>query len=246
MIVMGIIPARYASTRFPGKPLAMLNGRPMIQHVYDRAVRSTLLTDVIVATDDQRIYDIIKEFGGEAIMTSPNHATGTDRIAEVAAKMTGVDIIVNIQGDEPLIDPASIDAAIQPMLIEPMIPMVSLMAALNDPKRAADPNVVKVVVDNDNFALYFSRSPIPYLRDGAISASQWKKHIGLYAFRRNFLLKYAAMQPTNLEQIEKLEQLRALENGYKIKMVEVEDHSIGVDTPEDFEMVRKILSGGSF
>lgn len=246
MMVMGIIPARYASTRFPGKPLAMLGGRPMIQHVYDRAVRSTLLNDVIVATDDQRIFDVIKDFGGEAFMTNPNHSTGTDRIAEVAAKMVGVDVIVNIQGDEPLIDPASIDAAIKPMLTDPMIPMVSLMANLNDMERLADPNVVKVVVDNDNFALYFSRSPIPFHRDGTSSGNHWKKHIGLYAFRRNFLLKYAAMEPTKLEQIEKLEQLRALENGYKIKMVEVEDHSIGVDTPEDFEMVRMILSGGSF
>jgi 3-deoxy-manno-octulosonate cytidylyltransferase (CMP-KDO synthetase) len=132
------------------------------------------------------------------------------------------------------------------MLTDPMIPMVSLMANLNDIERLADPNVVKVVVDNDNFALYFSRSPIPFHRDGKESGSNWKKHIGLYAFRRNFLLKYAAMEPTKLEQLEKLEQLRALENGYKIKMVEVEDHSIGVDTPEDFEMVRMILSGGSF
>ena len=244
MSIIGIIPARYASTRFPGKPLALIAGRPMIQHVYERACRASRLEEVLVATDDPRIFDAVRAFGGEAVMTSPDHPTGTDRLAEVARRLTSAEIIVNIQGDEPLISPEAIDAAIVPMQQDPALPMTSLMAPLPDFTRAWDSNIVKVVTDLQGYALYFSRAPIPSPRDGVTGAGPWKKHIGLYAYRRDFLLAFTALPPSPLEGIEKLEQLRALEHGYRIKMVErAEDASIGVDTPEDLERVRALVEG---
>lgn len=240
--VVGIIPARYASTRFPGKPLADLAGRPMIQHVYERACRATLLQEVLVATDDQRIFDAVRQFGGDVIMTDSNHPTGTDRLAEVAKRLPGVDIIVNIQGDEPLIDPAAIDAVVAPLQADASIPMSSVMSPMPDAVRSWDSNIVKVVTDLEGFALYFSRAPIPSPREATFGPGPWKKHIGLYAYRREFLLQLMQWEPTPLEQIEKLEQLRVLEHGSRIRMVErAEDSSIGVDTPEDLERVRAVL-----
>jgi len=241
MKITAVIPARYASTRFPGKALAEIDGRPMIQHVYERTVQSRLVTRTIVATDDKRIADVVTRIGGEAIMTSVNHETGTDRLAEVAAGLDA-DIIVNVQGDEPLIDPAMIDRAILPFLEEPGLQMGTLKTRIKCLHDFLSPNVVKVVTDNLGNALYFSRSPLPFFRD------KWKdlkdesfcsgkllcyKHVGLYVYRRDFLLKYALMPPTFLEISEKLEQLRALENGVPIRVVETEFESIGVDTPDD-------------
>ncbi|HIJ94903.1 MAG TPA: 3-deoxy-manno-octulosonate cytidylyltransferase [Desulfuromonadales bacterium] len=241
MKITAVIPARYASTRFPGKALAEIDGRPMIQHVYERTAQSRLVTRTIVATDDKRIADAVTQTGGEAVMTSVNHETGTDRLAEVAAGLDA-DIIVNVQGDEPLIDPAMIDAAILPFLEEPCLRMGTLKTRIKCLHDFLSPNVVKVVTDNFGNALYFSRSPLPFFRD------KWKdlkdesfcsgkllcyKHVGLYVYRRDFLLSYAVMPPTFLEISEKLEQLRALENGISIRVVETEFESIGVDTPDD-------------
>jgi 3-deoxy-manno-octulosonate cytidylyltransferase (CMP-KDO synthetase) len=252
MKITAVIPARYASTRFPGKALAEIDGRPMIQHVYERAARSQLVSRVIVATDDVRIADAVSMIGGEAIMTSTGHETGTDRLAEVAAGLDA-DIIVNVQGDEPLIDPAMIDLAIQPLLEESDLQMGTVKTRIKCLHDFLSPNVVKVVTDNRGNALYFSRSPLPFFRD------KWKdlkddsfccgkllcyKHVGLYVYRRDFLLKFAAMPATFLEISEKLEQLRAIENGIAIRVVETEFESIGVDTPDDLlkaqEQYRKL------
>lgn len=237
--IVGIIPARYGSTRFEGKALADLAGRPMIEHVYRRAEQSRLLERVLVATDDPRIKEAVEGFGGEAVLTRPDHPSGTDRVAEVAEGLEA-ELIVNIQGDEPLIEPEMIDQAIQPLADDDSIPMGTLMTRINNPRECEDPNVVKVVVDREGFALYFSRSPIPYPREGEPIRYQ---HIGLYVYRRDFLLRFAQLPPTPLEQIERLEQLRALEHGYRIKVVETEHGSIGVDTPEDLERVKAILEG---
>jgi len=242
MSVVGIIPARYASTRFPGKPLAEIAGRPMIHHVYERACRSRLLEEVLVATDDQRIFDVVQQFGGEVIMTSSEHETGTDRLAEVASRLSAVEIIVNIQGDEPLIAPAAIDAVLRALKDDPVAVMSSAMVSITDLVDLWNANVVKVVTDLKGYAMYFSRSPIPAVPGSEISSQPWKRHIGLYAYRRDFLLQFAATPRTPLEQIESLEQLRALEHGYRIAMVELEeDHAIGVDTPEDLQRVRAVL-----
>jgi len=247
MKITAVIPARYASTRFPGKALAEIDGRPMIQHVYERTAQSRLVSRVIVATDDRRIADAVTMFGGESIMTSPNHETGTDRLAEVAACLDA-DIIVNVQGDEPMIDPAMIDCAIQPLLVEPDLLMGTLKTRIKCLHDFLSPNVVKVVTDIRGNALYFSRSPLPFFRD------KWKdlkdesfssgkllchKHVGLYVYRRDFLLKYASMPATFLEVSEKLEQLRAIENGITIRVVETECESIGVDTPDDLIKVQE-------
>jgi len=241
MKITAVIPARYASTRFPGKALAEIDGRPMIQHVYQRAAQSELVGRVIVATDDMRIADAVSSFGGEVVMTSTSHETGTDRLAEVAAGLDS-DIIVNVQGDEPLIDPTMIDLAIRPLLEESDLRMGTVKTRIKCLHDFLSPNVVKVVTDNSGNALYFSRSPLPFFRD------KWKdlkddsfnsgkllcyKHVGLYVYRRDFLLKFAAMPATFLEIAEKLEQLRAIENGVKIRVVESEFESIGVDTPDD-------------
>jgi len=252
MKITAVIPARYASTRFPGKALAEIDGRPMIQHVYERAVQSELVGRVIVATDDTRIADAVNSFGGEAIMTSTSHETGTDRLAEVAAGLDS-DIIVNLQGDEPLIDPTMIDQAIQPFLEDSDLRMGTVKTRIKCLHDFLSPNAVKVVTDNRGYALYFSRSPLPFFRD------KWKdlkddsfcsgkllcyKHVGLYVYRRDFLLKFAAMPATFLEISEKLEQLRAIENGVKIRVVESEFESVGVDTPDDLlkaqEQYRKL------
>ena len=240
MKTVAILPARYGSTRFPGKALALLAGKPMIQHVLERTAQATLVDQVIVATDDQRIIDAVTAVGGTAVMTSPEHETGTDRLAEVAQTLDA-SIIVNVQGDEPLIDPAVIDLAIEPLRKDPTLQMSTLCSPITQIEDYYSPNVVKVVRDNHHNALYFSRSPIPLVRDhqqltqadiesGVVTAY---KHIGLYAYRRTFLLQYAALPQTPLESAEKLEQLRALENGVTIRVLLTDHDSIGVDTPED-------------
>jgi 3-deoxy-manno-octulosonate cytidylyltransferase (CMP-KDO synthetase) len=243
--IVAVIPSRYGSTRFPGKSLALIRDKPMVQWVYERAKRSTLLDRVIVATDDVRILKAVSDFGGEAVVTSPKHATGTDRIAEVARSLD-CDIVVNVQGDEPLIDPEMIDAAVRPLAEDPSIPMGTLAKLITDPAEARDPNVVKVVMDGKGYALYFSRAPIPWDRDqwaGKTSLADLGadglryKHIGLYVYRRDFLLAYASMPQTPLEMIEKLEQLRALEQGHRIKVVVTERESFGVDIPDDLSKI---------
>lgn len=244
MSIVGIIPARYSSSRFPGKPLAEIVGRPMIHHVYERACRAAMLEEVLVATDDQRIFDAVCSFGGEVIMTRPDHPTGTDRLAEVASRLSAADIIVNIQGDEPLVAPAAIDGVVKALKENRNVVMSSVMVPITDLMDIWNANVVKVVVDLDSYALYFSRAPIPCLPNDSAVAGPWKRHIGLYAYRRDFLLLLSTLPRTPLERIERLEQLRVLENGYRIKMVELaEDHSIGVDTPEDLQRVRSVLEG---
>ena len=247
MNIVAIIPARYEAVRLPGKPLLDIDGRPVIQHVYLRAARATRISRVIVATDDRRIFDAVEGFGGEAVMTSPDHPSGTDRIAEVA---TGLDaeIIVNVQGDEALIDPRMIDQAVEPLLGDAEIPMATVATRISGPEELNDPNVVKVVVDRRGLALYFSRCPIPFVRDGrpdsdTLTSQHFLHHIGLYVYRRDFLLRFAELSPTPLERIEKLEQLRALENGYRIAVTETPYSSIGVDTPEDLARVRRIVAG---
>ena len=234
--VVIIIPARYASTRFPGKALAELWGKPLIQHVYERAREAGCTSRVIVATDDERIAAAAEGFGAEVAMTAPEHESGTDRVAEVARGIEG-DLVVNVQGDEPLIQPASIDAAVGPLAADPAIPMGTLCCPIDNIGELANPNVVKVVVDREGFALYFSRLPIPFVRDGGAEARRYR-HIGLYVYRREFLLELAGLGPTPLEQAEKLEQLRALEHGHQIKVTAVESAWPGVDTPEDLERLR--------
>lgn len=247
MRITAIIPARFASTRFPGKPLVEIAGKSMIERVYQRVSRSATIDRVIVATDDQRIYQAVTAFGGEAWMTRDDHASGTDRLAEVAAGFE-TDLVVNVQGDEPLIDPAMIDAAVAPLLADPAIVMGTLKAPVADWQEFRDPNVVKVVTDSAGFALYFSRSPVPFPReeweDASVSPAELGafKHIGLYVYRRDFLLRFAAMPQTRLEETEKLEQLRALENGYRIRVVETDRVCIGVDTPEDVARVEALLN----
>jgi 3-deoxy-manno-octulosonate cytidylyltransferase (CMP-KDO synthetase) len=251
MKITAIIPARYASTRFEGKALADILGKPMVQHVYERTAKASLVSEVIVATDDERIVAAVKAFGGHAEMTDRGHETGTDRLAEVAARLDS-DIIVNVQGDEPLIEPAMIDQAIRPLLDDPTVPMATLKSRIKSLHDFLSPNVVKVVTDGAGCALYFSRSPLPFfrdkwndLKDDSFAAGKLLcyKHVGLYVYRREFLLRYAQMPPTTLELAEKLEQLRVLEDGYRIRVVETEFESIGVDTPADLEKVIEKLKG---
>jgi 3-deoxy-manno-octulosonate cytidylyltransferase (CMP-KDO synthetase) len=212
----------------------------MIEHVYRRAAAAAWVSSVLVATDDERILEAVRSFGGVACMTSPDHQSGTDRLAEVAKEMS-CDVVVNVQGDEPLIEPRMIDEAVQPLLDDPMVMMSTLRRRIEDPAELQDPNVTKVVVDREGFALYFSRAPIPYVRNGSPAAPAWR-HVGLYVYRRDCLLQLATLEPTELERSEALEQLRALENGIRILAVETQHDSIGVDTPADLERVRQLLS----
>jgi len=237
--IVGIIPARWASTRLEGKALALIAGKPLIQQVYERARQAPSLERLIVATDDERIFQVVVGFGGEAAMTSPHHPSGTDRVAEAAANLQA-DLIVNIQGDEPLIKPENIEAAIAPMMADPTLPMGTLCTPIKNEQELHDPSVTKVVVDRKGFALYFSRYPIPYLRDKGGRATFFR-HIGLYLYRRDFLLRFAALPPTPLEKAEALEQLRALEHGYRIIVSEVAEAATGVDTPEQLEQIRRLL-----
>ncbi|ANA40161.1 MULTISPECIES: 3-deoxy-manno-octulosonate cytidylyltransferase [Geobacter] len=249
MNITAIIPARFASTRFPGKALADIAGKPMVQHVYERTARARLVSEVVVATDDDRIAQAVRGFGGRVEMTSRDHETGTDRLAEVASRI-GAEIIVNVQGDEPLIEPAMIDEAIAPLAENPAVRMGTLKSRIRTLHDFLSPNVVKVVTDLEGYALYFSRSPLPFFRDKwndlkdesfASGRLLCYKHVGLYVYRRDFLLEFAKMPPTVLELAEKLEQLRALENGCRIRVVETAHESIGVDTPNDLEKVLEKL-----
>ncbi|HMK49571.1 MAG TPA: 3-deoxy-manno-octulosonate cytidylyltransferase [Thermodesulfovibrionales bacterium] len=241
MPVAVIIPARYDSTRFPGKPLYPLKGKPLIQHVYENSKKSRLAEEVMVATDSETIFERVLAFGGKAVMTDKNHPSGTDRIAEVAASLD-YDIIVNVQGDEPLIRPEMIDDVIM-ALDDTRASIGTLIKKIEDPGEIVDYNVVKVVFDRQMFAVYFSRATIPFrAHHSEVRRPEYYKHIGIYSYRRDVLLSIAGMEPTELENIEKLEQLRALENGMKIKVKETFLETFGVDTPEDLERVEKCLS----
>jgi 3-deoxy-manno-octulosonate cytidylyltransferase (CMP-KDO synthetase) len=253
MSVVAVIPARYGSTRLPGKPLAIIGGKPMIQHVYENASKAKLLDQIIVATDDRRIEEAVKKFGGNVVRTSKDHASGTDRLAEVARKLKAADWLVNIQGDLPFIRAQTIARAIRPLMDDRKIPMGTVCTAIYEMKDWQNPNVVKVLKDRAGFALYFSRAPIPFFRNNEIdvagktstsSSNQrlWGyRHLGLYVYRRDFLLKFAGLRPTPLERIESLEQLRALQNGYPIYVAEVDDHPIEVDTPDDLKNAERYL-----
>jgi 3-deoxy-manno-octulosonate cytidylyltransferase (CMP-KDO synthetase) len=242
--ILGVIPARFASTRFPGKALARIGSKSMLQHVYERATLSRYLTSITIATDDERIAAEARRFGAPVRMTRSDHPSGTDRVAEVAAS-SEAELVVNIQGDEPLIDPAAIDAALLPLADEPDIPMGTLAKRIEDPREISDPNVVKVISDLTGNAIYFSRAAIPHVRGSSPQSpapSPWFKHIGLYVYRRDFLLGYSDLPVGPLEKLECLEQLRALENGYKIRVVETEYESLGVDTPADLERVTRLFA----
>lgn len=238
MNVLCVIPARYASSRLPGKPLADIAGKPMIQWVYEQASKAKRPQETIVATDSEMVFAAVEGFGGRAVMTRADHQSGTDRLAEVAQKYPKVDLIVNVQGDEPLIPPEIIDLLVGAFDEDKDIAMATLKCVMPE-SEYGNPAAVKVVTDTNNNALYFSRAQIPYLRNQ--TGVKIYKHIGIYAYKREFLLNFANMQPSILEQTESLEQLRALENGYKIKVLPVEYSVVGVDTPEDLEEVRKIL-----
>ncbi|HLK87030.1 MAG TPA: 3-deoxy-manno-octulosonate cytidylyltransferase [Candidatus Binataceae bacterium] len=235
--IIGVIPARYSSTRLPGKALADIAGAPMVVRVWREATRARTLDRVVVATDDDRIARAVAAAGGEAIMTSPAHASGTDRIAEVADKMPAA-IYVNVQGDLPFIEPADLDALVAPMRAESGIAMATLATPIIDVGEWRNPNVVKVVCDGRGDALYFSRAPIPWPRDGGEPPAQARRHIGVYAYRRDFLLHFARLEQGVLERLEKLEQLRALERGLRIRVVASVAPSLEVDTPEDLARAR--------
>lgn len=239
--VIIVIPARYGSTRLPGKPLVPIAGTSMIQRVYERAKKSKLATQVIVATDDQRIMKAVEGFGGVARMTRTDHRTGTERVAEVAAHTEG-QVFVNVQGDEPLLNPEVVDAAIGALLEEPAAEIATVATPIKLPADIMDPNVVKAVLDFDDNALYFSRAPVPWVRDsGSQLQVRHLKHLGLYVFQRDALLEYPTLPQGTLEKIEQLEQLRWLENGWKIRVAEVEHDSVSVDVPEDVTKVEQIL-----
>ena len=240
MNILCVIPARYSSTRLPGKPLADIAGKPMIQRVYERAILAKRPFQVIVATDHELVYETVKSFGGKAMLTSIEHLTGTDRLAEVAERFPDVDLIINVQGDEPLIPPEIIDQLAGAFDEHPDLQMATMMTAM-DESEYNDPSAVKVVTDLQGYALYFSRSLVPFPR--SVQGEVVYKHIGIYAYRRDFLLKYAKLSPTPLEKTESLEQLRALEHGYHIKVLKTDFKSIGVDTIEDLEKVNLLFKG---
>ena len=244
--VIAIIPARYKSNRFPGKPLAPINGKPMIQHVVERARKVNLLSRVVVATDDERIARCVAAFDGECVMTRDDHVSGTDRLAE-AAETLGVcehDIVVNIQGDQPLFPPEIIDQVTRPLLEDPNVPMSTLIYKIIREEEIEDPNHVKTVFDKDNYALYFSRSAIPFQRNPGEGTPTYYKHLGVYGYRKNFLLTFVGLPEGEWEHFEKLEQLRALEFGYKIKVVLTAHDSVEVDTEEQLRQVEKLINGG--
>lgn len=233
-----VIPARYSSTRLPGKPLKDICGAPMICRVWQRASRATSVAEVIVATDDERILQAVEKNSGRAMMTRADHKTGTDRLAEVAEKFPDADVVVNVQGDEPLIEPSLIDELVAEFAADDELQMATVATELTEADEMQNPNNVKVVLARNGDALYFSRSLIPFPRN--VGKSPVFKHIGIYAYRRNFLLDYAKMEPTPLEQAESLEQLRALENGFKIRVIKSSCRFVGVDTEEDLRLVNEI------
>jgi 3-deoxy-manno-octulosonate cytidylyltransferase (CMP-KDO synthetase) len=238
---VAVIPARYESSRFPGKPLAQIAGRAMIERVYEQTKKARQIARVVVATDDERVVEAVKSFGGEAMMTRKDHHCGTERVAEVAAHISAA-IYVNVQGDEPLIDPEAIDMLVSAMEEDAEIHVATPCSLIRQPAEIMDPNVVKATIDFDGNALYFSRAPIPWVRDtGANIAARHWKHIGLYAFRHEALLDFPTLPPGELERVEQLEQLRWLENGYKIRVVESEYDAVSVDVLADVAKVEKIL-----
>ncbi len=237
MNVLCVIPARYASTRLPGKPLKDIAGKPMICRVYDRASKAARVSTALVATDDERILMAVVQNGGKAVMTRKDHPTGTDRLAEVAEKYPNVDLIINVQGDEPLIEPELIDELAAAFDDDADLQMATVCTEITDEEEAKNPNNVKVVMDKQGYALYFSRSLLPYPRH---TGTPVYKHIGIYAYKRDFLLQYAKMAETPLEHAESLEQLRALENGYRIKVIKTPYCFVGVDTAEDLAKVNEI------
>lgn len=235
-----VIPARYASTRLPGKPLRDIQGKPMIVRVFERASQAKKIESAVVATDDERILESVEKFRGKAILTRKDHPTGTDRIAEVARNFPEIDLIINVQGDEPLIEPSLIDSLVSQFEEDPDLKMATVATKMNSLEEMKNPNNVKVVLDQKSNALYFSRSLIPFPR--VENVSEVYKHIGIYAYRRDFLLEFAKMKPTPLEKTESLEQLRALENGFKIRVIKSNDRFVGVDTEEDLALVNKIYA----
>ncbi|MFW8600848.1 3-deoxy-manno-octulosonate cytidylyltransferase [Desulfobacterota bacterium M19] len=244
--VVAIIPARYHSNRFEGKPLAVIMGKPMVQRVYERAASVELLSRVAVATDDKRIADCVRAFGGEVVMTRGDHVSGTDRLAE-AAELLNIgeqDVVVNIQGDQPMFDRQVVRQVAQPLIDDPALPMATLIYKIIRETEINDPNHVKTVFDRNGMALYFSRSPIPFQRnpDEPVPPTYYK-HLGFYAYRKGFLLTFVGLPEGEWERFEKLEQLRALEFGYRIKVVLTEHDSVEVDTPEDLQRVEKLLRG---
>ena len=239
MKVLCVIPARYASTRLPGKPLALIAGKPMIQHVYERASRAAIPSEVVVATDSELVAEAVRNFGGKVMMTSPEHPSGTDRLAEVALSYGDADVIINVQGDEPMIPPEIIDRLAQAFEDNEDLNMATLKTVM-DEADYNNPSAVKVVTDQNGYALYFSRSLLPYPRNKPADFKVYK-HVGIYAYRRSFLLSYAAYEPTPLEQIEGLEQLRVLENGERIKVLECKFKGIGIDTPEDLAAINALF-----
>lgn len=241
---LGVIPARFASTRLMGKPLADICGKPMIQRTYESASSSKLLSEIIIATDDERIENVCKNFGARVILTPVNIATGSDRIAYAAKEYPGFEIIANIQGDEPFIGGEMIDSAIEPLLFDRSVEASTLAKKIETMDELKDPSIPKVVFDLNNYALYFSRSPIPYVREAKnmierIVKADIYKHIGLYVYRKEALMRFTSLEPSELEKAECLEQLRMLENGFKIKVVVSDKESISIDTPSDLERARK-------
>jgi 3-deoxy-manno-octulosonate cytidylyltransferase (CMP-KDO synthetase) len=240
--IICIIPSRYESSRFPGKPLADLCGKPMIQHVYERVAQAKAIPYVAVATDDQRIFNAVKKFGGNAVMTSATHRSGTDRISEAvkSLNLSADAIVVNIQGDQPIFEPVQVDEVIAPLVTDRSINMSTLIYKIILDEEITHPHAVKTVFDDQDFALYFSRSTIPYVRSSTMKADYYKHH-GIYAYRRDFLDIFTKLPEGKLEKLEALEQLRALEHGYKIKVVITPHDSVEVDTPQELERVRQIL-----
>lgn len=253
MAVVAIIPARYSSTRFPGKPLATIGGKPMVQHVYESASKTGGLDRVLVATDDPRILETVKNFGGEAVLTSKNHASGTDRLAEVAKKLKA-EWVINVQGDLPFVRPQTISRTLRPLRRDRSLFMGTARTPIYRKEEWLNPNVVKVVTDVQGFALYFSRAPIPYIREQTQAGGRFSsaagprgrriwgyRHVGIYAYRRDFLLKFSRLRPTPLERVEGLEQLRALAHGFRIRVMDVEEPAVEVDTPEDLKKAEAYL-----
>lgn len=247
-MVLAIIPARYASTRFPGKPLANLGGKSMIQRVWEQAGKCRRVDEVLVATDDERIFGHVHAFGGKAVFTRDNHQSGTDRCAEVAEAYPEADLVINVQGDEPFIHPEQIDFLADTLLNAPEFSLATLVKKLEDPAALFNPNVVKAVFSEAAGAIYFSRHPIPFVRGAAsdewLSKQVFYKHLGLYAYRRQTLLRLAALSPTPLEQAESLEQLRWLEHGFRIKIGITELETVGIDTPEDLALAQRSIARG--
>ncbi len=242
MEAIGVIPARYSSTRFEGKVIAKLGGKPVVQHVWERAKQARLLNDLIIATDDQRVADVVTGFGGKAVLTSVDQPSGTDRLAEVVNPID-VKIIINIQGDEPFVHPSMIDELVRALQEDENITMATVIKRITQKEELMDPNVVKAVIDRFGNALYFSRSPIPF--EKGEPSKMFYKHLGLYAYTKDFLFTFTNLPKTNLEMAESLEQLRVLENNYKIKTIETKFETIGIDTPQDLERANALLGKGA-